>query len=110
MFRSRDVIFFEDQTFEDLKKKAPAKTSVEGLADCDPVIPPVYQGDGGDVQEDGVEPDVDIPAGHIEQEEVGEKLSVEPQSRRSSRQRQPFRRYSTDDYVMLPDAGEPESY
>ncbi|URD81740.1 hypothetical protein MUK42_22233 [Musa troglodytarum] len=41
VFRSRDVVFFEDQTLEDLKKKAPAKTSAEGLADCDPVVPPV---------------------------------------------------------------------
>ena len=67
VFRSRDVVFFEDQTFGDLKKKAPTKTSAEGLADCDPVIPPVYHGDGGDVQEDSVEPDV-------EQEEVGEQV------------------------------------
>ena len=110
VFRSRDVVFFEDQTFEDLKKKAPAKTSAEGLADCDPVIPPVYQGDGGDVQENSVEPDIDLPAGHVEQEEVGEQVPAEPQLRRSSRQRQPSRRYSTDEYVMLTDAGEPESY
>ena len=77
MFRSRDVVFFKDQTFEDLKKKAPANISIEGVADCDLVIPPVYQGDGGDVQEDGVEPDVDLPAGHVEQEEVGEQLPAE---------------------------------
>ena len=104
------MIFFEDQTFEDLKKKAPAKTSAEGLAYCDPVIPPVYQGDGGDVQENSVEPDIDLPAGHVEQEEVREQVPTEPQLRRSSRQRQPSRRYSTDEYVMLTDAGEPESY
>ncbi|URD72826.1 Retrotransposon protein [Musa troglodytarum] len=104
VFRSRDVVFFEDQTLEDLKKKASAKTSIEGLADCDPVVPPVYQGDGGDMQEDGVEPNINLPAGHVEQEEVEEQLPVEPQLRRSSRQRQPSRRYSTDEYVMLTDA------
>ena len=60
--------------------------------------------------EDGVEPAVDLPAGYIRQEEVGEQLPAEPQLRRSSRQRQPSRRYSTDEYVMLTDAGEPESY
>ncbi|URE48637.1 hypothetical protein MUK42_14927 [Musa troglodytarum] len=66
VFRSRDVVLFEDQTLKDLKKEAPAKTSAEGLADCDPVVPPVYQGDGGDVQEDGVEPDINLPIGHVE--------------------------------------------
>ncbi|URE13498.1 Retrotransposon protein [Musa troglodytarum] len=110
VFRSRDVIFFEDQTLEDLKKKAPAKTSAEGLEDYDPAIPPVYQGDGGDVQEDGVEPDINLPIGHVEQEEVEEQLPAEPQLRRSSRQRQPSKRYSTYEYVMFTDAGEPESY
>ncbi|URE07161.1 Retrotransposon protein [Musa troglodytarum] len=86
VFRSRDVVFFEDQTLKDLKKEAPAKTFAEGLVDCDPVIPPVYQGDGGDVQEDCVEPDINLPAGHVEQEEVEEQLPAEPQLRRSSRQ------------------------
>ncbi|KAJ8466528.1 hypothetical protein OPV22_029080 [Ensete ventricosum] len=99
----------DDQIIEDLKE-APTKTSAEGFVDCDPVIPPVYQGDGGDVQEDGAEPDVDIPAGHVEQEEEREQVPTEPQLRRSSRQCQPSRRYSTDEYVMLTDAGEPESY
>ena len=79
MFRSRDVVFFEDQTFEDqtfedLKKNAPNMTSTEGLAYCDPVNPSVYQGNGGDAYEDGVEPDVDLPAGYIKQEEVGEQF------------------------------------
>ncbi|URD85076.1 Retrotransposon protein [Musa troglodytarum] len=67
-------------------------------------------GDGRDVQEDGVEPYVNLPAGHVEQEEVEEQLPVELQLKRSSRQCQPFRRYSVDEYVMLTDAGKPESY
>ena len=62
------------------------------------------------MQENSVEPNIDLPAGHVEQEEVGEQVPAEPQLRRSSRQRQPSRRYSTDEYVMLTDAGEPESY
>lgn len=67
MFRSRDIVFFYDQTFEDLKKKTQAKISAKGLVDCDPVTPPVYQGDGGDVQEDGVERDVNLLVRHVEQ-------------------------------------------
>ena len=43
------MVFFKDQTFEDLKKKVPSKTSIEGLVDCDPIIPLIYQGDGGDM-------------------------------------------------------------
>ena len=42
VFKSRDVVFFEDQTFEDLKKKAPANTFAEGLADYNLITPPVY--------------------------------------------------------------------
>ncbi|KAJ8512528.1 hypothetical protein OPV22_002962 [Ensete ventricosum] len=80
------------------------------LDDCDSVIPPVYQGDGGDVQEDGAEPDVDLPVGHIKHEEEREQVPTEPQLRRSSRLRQPSRRYSTDEYMMLTDVGKPESY
>ena len=95
VFRSRDIVFLKDQTFEDLQK-ASAKTSSEGLTDCDPITPPVYQDDGGDVLEDDVEPDVDILVGHVEQEEVGERLPVEPQLRRSFRQHQPSRRYSIE--------------
>ena len=44
VLRSKDVVFFEDQTFEDLKE-ALAKTFVEGLANYDIVTPPIYQGD-----------------------------------------------------------------
>ncbi|KAJ8485616.1 hypothetical protein OPV22_018101 [Ensete ventricosum] len=73
VFRSRDVIFFDDQTIEDLKK-APARTYAEGFVECDPVIPQVYQGDERDVQEDGAESNVDILAGHVEQEEEREQV------------------------------------
>ncbi|KAJ8492242.1 hypothetical protein OPV22_013963 [Ensete ventricosum] len=74
VFRSRDVVFFEDQTIKDLKNEAPAKTSAEGFIDYDPVIPPIYQGDGGDVQEDGVEPNIDLSKGYVEQEEESKFL------------------------------------
>ena len=59
------------------------------------------------MQEDSVESDVDLPARHVEQEEVGEQLPVEPQMRRSFRQRQPSKKFSTDEYVMLTDASKP---
>ena len=62
------------------------------------------------MHKNSVEPDVDLPAGHVEQEEVGEQVPIESQLRRSFRQRQPSRRYSTDEYVMLTDAGKPENY
>ena len=110
VFRSKDVVFFEDQTLEDIKKEVSVQTSAGGFVHLDLVTPLVRHDDGGDMQEDGAEANVDLPAGHVEQEEVGEQPPPEPQLRRSSRESQPSRRYSPHEYVMLTDAGEPESY
>jgi hypothetical protein len=50
----------------------------------------------------------------VESEEHLKQASSEPsteiQLRRSTRERQPFRRYSFDEYVLFSDGREPESY
>ena len=43
-------------------------------------------------------------------DENSTKLPVEPQLRRSTRERQPSTRYSASEYVMLTDGEEPENY
>jgi hypothetical protein len=77
----------------------------------------MYDEHTGDVQEEQVdtigengEPTID----NMESEEHLEQASSEPaaetQLRRSTRDRQPFRKYSTNEYVLLSDGGKPESY
>ena len=50
----------------------------------------------------------------MESDELLEQASSEPstkiQLRRSTRNQQPSKRYSTNEYVLLSDGGEPESY
>jgi hypothetical protein len=118
IIRIRDVVFFEDQTIEDLDQKK-AESLNEYRVDLDPVIPNCVMHDEhtGDVQEEQVdivgengEPTID----NVESEEHLEQASSEPatetQLRRSTRNRQPSRKYSTNEYVLLSDGGEPESY
>jgi hypothetical protein len=84
-----------------------------------PVVPPYVTHDEyrRDVQEEQVatfgrngEPTVD----NVESVEHLDQTSLEPstgiQLRRSTRERQPSRRYSVDEYVLFSDVGEPESY
>ncbi|KAL5818254.1 hypothetical protein ACOSQ3_022150 [Xanthoceras sorbifolium] len=54
--------------------------------------------------------DVHPPARSPEPEQVSEQVQPEVQLRRSTRERQPSRKYSPNEYVMLTDGGEPESY
>jgi len=118
IIRSRDV-FFEDQIIEDMEQSKKPESLCEEHVDLGPVVPPCVTHDEHrrDVQEEDVdtvgrdgEPAVD----NVESEEHLEQASLEPsteiQLRRSTRERQPSRRYSVDEYVLLSDGGEPESY
>ena len=51
-----------------MKKKTLAKTFLEWLVDYDLITPPVYHGDVGDMKEDSIKVDIDLPAGYVEQE------------------------------------------
>jgi len=50
--RSRDVVFYEDQTIEDFEKVEKPQAFVDDLIDLTPVPPPMPRDDGGEVQED----------------------------------------------------------
>jgi len=93
---SKDVVFLEDQTLEDFKKKETTQTSTIGVVDLDPIPSPIVHGEG-EAQ------DVEAPT----QEEQGSNLSP---LRRSIRKCHPPIRYSTNEYVMVTDVGEPKSY
>ncbi|KAB5533889.1 hypothetical protein DKX38_016975 [Salix brachista] len=93
--RSRDVIFFEDQTIEDFeqKEKVESTTFIPSNSNPRPTqqLPLMLANHGGDLQND----------------DNGE-ASDEPQLRRSTRPRQPSTKYSPHEYVLVTDGGEPE--
>ncbi|KAL5821663.1 hypothetical protein ACOSQ3_023545 [Xanthoceras sorbifolium] len=102
IIRSRDVVFLEDQTIEDFEK--PEKPQSDEIpVNLEPVSPPTNSDEGGATPDTD---DVHPPARSPEPEQV----QPEVQLRRSTRERQPSRRYSPNEYVMLTDGGEPESY
>lgn len=110
VIRSRDVVFFEDQTIEDCEK--PKKQPSSQTVNHDPVFPQVPpRVEGGEVQQDeemvddGDNADDEQP----ENEQVVEP-PPQPEVRRSTRERQPSQRYSSNEFVLLSDGGEPECF
>ncbi|KAI4338352.1 hypothetical protein L6164_016691 [Bauhinia variegata] len=118
LVRSRDAIFMEDQSIKDIDKAEKSKSSsVGGLVDLDPtptpvsVIPDVVEHDnnGEHVQDVQVENNggdnivVDAPT-HRAVDEPTVRL------RRSVRHKISSTHYSSDDYILLTDGGELESY
>lgn len=108
VIRSRDVVFFEDQTIEDIEKAEKSYShSQDDSIDVDPVPTTV----GGDTIETELQHD-DFADG-----QQGENLhnptdddSEEVQLRRSTRERQESTRYPRNEYVLVTDGGEPECF
>ncbi|KAF7129225.1 hypothetical protein RHSIM_Rhsim10G0050800 [Rhododendron simsii] len=100
LVRSNDVVFFEDQTIEDLDKNEKPTPSHEYPVNLDPIPPPMVHDDyGGDVQnDDDVEetPAAEETEQEVQQEQVLSEPPEEEQLRRSTRERQPSRRESGD--------------
>lgn len=114
--RSRDVVFFEDQTIQDIKKMEKPKLKVS--YDQSPLV---VNKSGGETPQ--TEPDQDIQLDEtieeppqeeqpdqVMEDQSGEDVQHEPQVRRSTRERQPSRRYFSDEYINLTDEGEPQSF
>jgi transposase InsO family protein len=100
IIRSRDVVFFEDQTIEDINKHKKEPIN-EYPVNLDP-IPQQATNDDGEIQDNnnGAEHEVQVPP----------EPTVEPQLRRSTREHRPSTRYTPHEYVVLTDGGEPECY
>ncbi|KAL6977755.1 hypothetical protein U1Q18_052729 [Sarracenia purpurea var. burkii] len=129
LIRSRDVIFMENHTIDDIDKaeKGVPTPENEEMVDVDPVpivLIPMAANDvpienqGMDLHVDNpndfidvdssVETNVDNDAEHAN-ENVEEPI-VANEPRRSTRDRRPSIRYSPNEYVFLTDGGEPESF
>jgi adenylate kinase family enzyme len=112
LVRSRDVVFYEDQTIHDIQSKK-LKTIV-------------VHNSGGDIpqmnydRDQPTHPDQMEQPDQIEQDqEMHEKpmadddddeMDQEPQLRRSTRSKKPSKRYFSGEYVTLTDEGEPQSF
>ena len=112
----------EDQTIEDIDKMEKSTPKEDnGVADFEPVQP-LIQNLNTDVQNDVGDQElayeVDVPVDDAEEEHdmsQDENLSdatkpPQVQLERSNRERQPSRRYSPDEYVILIDDEEPECF
>jgi len=122
LVRSRDVKFMKDQIIEGIDKVEKSTPKEDnGVADFEPAQQPI-QNLNIDVQNDvGVQQpkdEVDVPVDDEEEEHdmsQDENLgdATEPpqvQLRRSNKERQPSRKYSSNEYVILIDDGEPEYF
>uniref|UniRef100_A0A2N9IRB9 Integrase catalytic domain-containing protein n=1 Tax=Fagus sylvatica TaxID=28930 RepID=A0A2N9IRB9_FAGSY len=99
MIRSRDVVFHENENIKDFEKSEKSKSTVEGVSDLTPTS------SSSDITTDIEEVQV---KNHGEQPIPLEM--EEPQVRRSTRKHCPSTRYSTSEYVLITDEGEPESF
>ena len=93
IIRSRDVIFFEDQTIEDINKKVETKQTEEYPVNLEPVPLPFSHDEGGAGKDDANKP-----------------LIVQPNLRRSAKGRVESHKYPSDEYVTLTEGGEPGYY
>ncbi|KAI4299912.1 hypothetical protein L6164_033332 [Bauhinia variegata] len=113
--RSRDVIFFEDQTIEDIEKEDKPKSIARNYSVYEPELPARDVNDGGDANINGEnrennfipQADVNVPVEPVPLEPIP-LINIE--LRRSVRQSHPSQKYPPHEYVLLTDGGEPESY
>ncbi|VFQ81624.1 unnamed protein product [Cuscuta campestris] len=119
LVRSRDVIFMEDQNIEDIQKMEKSESqSYDDLVDLNPTpMAHTPNATNGDLNDDNSHVPHDFIDGNVEEEsnEVHNQPHVDNNSptvalRRSTRERIPSTRYSTNEYVLLTDGGEPECY
>ena len=110
-------MFLEDQLVDDGDRVEKASSSAEIPIRIDPVVlPTVYANHGGELQEgDGVTENEDDPI--VDDAKPTEQFDgelplppYEPPLRRSTREHQHSTRYPPNEYMMLTDGGELETY
>ena len=99
------MVFFEDQTIQDIKSEKPKQKVVR---DSNPIV---ESNPGGDTHE-MEQPHQTMPPDETNEDGVEDNVPMEhdPQVRRSTRNRQPSRRYFSDEFVNFTDEGEPQSF
>ena len=128
IIKSRDVIFFEDQTIAKLDRVKKPKPFSEEQVDLGPVSPnsmghdehrEVVQEEQVDTIDINDESTVDEVEENLivendglkqQQEQVTSELPIETQLTRSTRECQLSKRYTSDEYLLLSDGEELESY
>ena len=100
------VVFLEDQTIEDIEMLESADSSTDDHVDLDPLDPPIFH----DINEEVQTPHDDAAKDDVEPEIEGEQPLPQTPLRRSTREKQPSKKYSSNEYVMISDQGEPETY
>ena len=118
LVRSRDAMFMEDHTIQDIEKiDATEFQYSDNLIDLDPIplthLPTQVEDEAHDDQHDIS--DVETPTQVKMEDDVHEQSPVaealpDIPLRRSTRDRHPSTRFSVDDYVLLIDGKEPESF
>jgi hypothetical protein len=119
IIQSRDIVFSEDRTIEDMEQTKRPESLCEECIDLSLVVPPCvthdeHRRDVQEVQVDTVGRDGESAVDNVDSEEHLKQASLEPsteiQLKRSTRESQPSRRYSLDEYVLFSNGGELESY
>ena len=122
--RSRDVVFHEYKTIEDMDKNVKgAKLTFEGVGDLTPGQTSsesatneaeMFESEPGIEHEEPVieeeESGDDSDMGSVDEGEQIPPLKEGPQLRRTTRERQPSTRYPCSEYILIDDEGEPESF
>ena len=120
LIRSRDAVFVENETMEDIEKtQKKASISSSGSTDLEYIPPTMVPREAEDeVQHDQPNAgDADAPFEFPPDDSNDDGNHDQPPAsmgslelRRSTRVRQPSTRYPSDQYVLLTDGGEPESF
>ncbi|GKV14795.1 hypothetical protein SLEP1_g25613 [Rubroshorea leprosula] len=117
--RSRDVVFHEHEKINDLKEDKATRSSGEGVEDLTPTKTPSrkitneeeVQAPEDETEEPTIEEEeASVDRGNDEQGEQPLPQEEEPQLRRSTREHKPSARYSSSDYILITEEGEPENF
>ncbi|GKV35980.1 hypothetical protein SLEP1_g44167 [Rubroshorea leprosula] len=117
--KSRDVVFHEHEKINDLKEDKATGSSGEGVEDLTPAKTPSrkitneeeVQAPEDEIEKPTIEEDeASVDGGNDKQGEQPLPQEEEPQLRRSTREHKASARYSSSDYILISEEGEPENF
>ena len=120
VIRSRDVVFLEDQTIEDIEKPKVSSSSANKNPDSAPAqpatdrvpeqIPEAESEEAEEIHEQGESLPAPATGSSTAPDDDRPPETSGSQTRRSARARIPSTRYSESEYILLTDEGEPEDF